>query len=305
MVACFGIRTFIGLASRPPILSCLVPAASGAAASATYFAPPASSASPPIPSTPLSRSLSSINPLAASHYITTVIQRLWSLLHPSCSDVHYEVAQLFCDLRDIDDGTCSATIAEAMLAPQLELRVEAAQRFALLWRLTSELGGNANRPFSSKNLFLMLDSLHDDQPMIRLTGRTWLADSINKAARILDPLLYILLDKATARVNGKYQTMYDARRVVYVFRVLKAIIECDFQLFMKHVIEKPTSKEIVGLNEVHVGGIENTALLHGGLVVQTYIDVLVVTALRFIQGVVPETLATHDFKVDNSVVQVS
>ena len=33
--------------------------------------------------------------------------------------------------------------------------------------------------------------------------------------------------------------MYDARRVVYVFRVLKAIIECDFQLFMKHVTEKP------------------------------------------------------------------
>ena len=57
--------------------------------------------------------------------------------------------------------------------------------------------------------------------------------------RILDPLLAILLDKSTTRVNGTYQTMYDARRVVYVFRVLKAIIECDFQLFMKHVTEKP------------------------------------------------------------------
>jgi hypothetical protein len=42
--------------------------------------------------------------------------------------------------------------------------------------------------------------------------------------RILDPLLAILLDKSTARVNGTYQTMYDARRVVYVFRVLKVII---------------------------------------------------------------------------------
>ena len=59
------------------------------------------------------------------------------------------------------------------------------------------------------------------------------------------------------------------------------------------------------MNEIHVGGIENTALLHGGLVVHSYIDLLVVTALRFIQGVVPDTLATNDFKIDNSVVRVS
>jgi hypothetical protein len=74
---------------------------------------------------------------------------------------------------------------------------------------------------------------------------------------------------------------------------------------MKHVTEKPAAKEIMAMNEIHVGGIENTALLHGGLVVHSYIDLLVVTALRFIQGVVPDTLATLDFKIDNSVVQVS
>ncbi len=117
-------------------------------------------------------------------------------------------------------------------------------------------------------------------------------------------MLAILLDKSTSRVNGQYQALYDARRVVYVFRVLKAIIECDFQLFMKHVVEKLATKEIIGMNEIHVGEIEST-LLHGGLVVSTYIDLLVVTALRFIQGVVPDTLSTADFKVDNSVVQVS
>ncbi len=181
-VSCFGIRTFIGLASRPPILACLstVPVSTVA----TYFTAVSTSLSSSASSVMLRSHSSDISfPASRALHLQTVVQKLWALLHPSCSDVHYEVAQLFGDLREIDDTTCSSVIAEAMLANQLSRRVEAAQRFTLLWRLTSELGGNVHKPFSSKNLFLMLDSLHDEQPMIRLTGRTWLADSINKAER--------------------------------------------------------------------------------------------------------------------------
>jgi len=57
---------------------------------------------------------------------------------------------------------------------------------------------SSERAFSN-SLFLMLDALNDDQPLVRLAGRTWLADSINKLERILDPLLLVLLDPTTAR----------------------------------------------------------------------------------------------------------
>lgn len=293
-IACVGIRTFVGFFAKQhqslhsSTSSLPTPNHNSTTSSLIRFLA--------IPSTSLSLR-------------TTVARRLWQLLQPSCSDVHFEVAQLFSQVREVDEDVCIGVIAEAMLSSHLHHRVDAYQRFSLLWSLTSDLG-TTYRPFPSKNLFLMLDSLHDDQPMIRLTGRTWLADSINKAERILDPLLSILLDRTTIRINNKYQTMYDARRVIYVFKVLKAIIECDFQLFMIHVVEKPVSREIMSLHEAQSNALGGGAFPEGApeflcIIVNNYIDLLVLTALRFIQGVVPETLATRDFEVDNSVVQIA
>ena len=60
----------------------------------------------------------------------------------------------------------------------------------------------------SGNLLLMLDTLSDPQPMIRLAGRTWLADSIHRTDRILDPLFKILLTPETARCNKEYRCEY-------------------------------------------------------------------------------------------------
>jgi hypothetical protein len=70
--------------------------------------------------------------------------------------------------------------------------------------------------------------------------------------RILDPLLVVLLDKSTIRVNNVYQSEYDCRRVLYVFRILESIIECDFRSFMLNVVERPISKEVAALNDKHV-----------------------------------------------------
>jgi hypothetical protein len=70
--------------------------------------------------------------------------------------------------------------------------------------------------------------------------------------RILDPLLVVLLDKSTIRLNNVYQTEYDCRRVLYVFRILESIIECDFRSFMLNVVERPITKDLAALNDKHV-----------------------------------------------------
>jgi len=60
------------------------------------------------------------------------------------------------------------------------------------------------------------------------------------------------LDKTTIRSNAVYLSEYDCRRVLYVFKVLRAIIDCDIRLFMQHVSEtnKPISKDILELNKI-------------------------------------------------------
>jgi hypothetical protein len=153
----------------------------------------------------------------------------------------------------------------------------------------------------------MLDALSDDQPLVRLAGRTWLADSINKVERILDPLLLVLLDPTTARSNNVYQTTYDARRILYILRILRDIIECDFRLFMQHVTEKPISKDIQTLNQKQVVSMLGETSSDSDFLnipIESYIDLLVVTALRFIQGRVMSG-SSSEFASLNSVVQTT
>jgi hypothetical protein len=183
-----------------------------------------------------------------------VALRLWELLSPSLSIVHYQAAGLFSDLRDFAPEVCEEVVSAELITQSLEQRVQGLQRFALLWRLTGELsassvGNSVNSIPFTKNLFQMLDTLNDEQPMAKLAGRTWLADSISKIERILDPLFVVLLDKNTSRSSGFYTVEYDCRRVLYVFKILQWIIECDFRSFMQYVVEKSISKDIVALLE--------------------------------------------------------
>ncbi|EGC34706.1 hypothetical protein DICPUDRAFT_98134 [Dictyostelium purpureum] len=304
----------------------------------------------------MSRSFKNI---ITSEHFNKLSKKLWSLLDPTYSTIHYRVASLFCSLRELNEHAVSVVMADAMLDSDLSNRIEGYQKFALLWRLTGELG-NSSLAFSN-TLFLMLDSLSNDEPVIRLTGHTWLADSISRAERILDPLLKILLDKSTIRFNNLYQSVYDTRRVIYVFKILKTIIECDFKLFIQHVIEKPISKDVIALNDQqamnyrespklhqnYISNQTNSPTLGGGdstyngfknnnqqqqqqqqqnqqhnqqqmeassdflfMPTNSYIDLLIIVALRFIQGQVPTSIASHhngdtkSFVSQNEVVQI-
>jgi len=95
------------------------------------------------------------------------------------SIVHYKSAELFIQLKDANLAVCEDVIAQELLHSSLDQRVQAIQRFALLWRLTAEIGSVVIAPFP-RNLFVMLDTLNDEMPTVRLAGRTWLADAISK-----------------------------------------------------------------------------------------------------------------------------
>ncbi|KAH3759450.1 Protein dopey [Pelomyxa schiedti] len=243
---------------------------------------------------------------ASNTTLKEIVKKLWSLLHHSSSEVHYEVAEIFLSLELICDQLIFDSFSQQMLEGSIQSRVEAYQRFALLWRLTGEVGATQVCDHFSPILFHMLATLHDDNPDIVLTGKTWLADSINRAERILDPIMRVLLDLSTLRKeNCQYEGTYDTKQVLYMLKLLKVIIECDFRVFMEHVTNKTLSKDIAILNVSHStpgGSAGGSDFLF--IPTNNYIDLIIVVAVRFIQGIVPDE-SNKDFLEANAIIQTT
>jgi hypothetical protein len=248
--------------------------------------------------------------------------RLWEYVFApqhqwQMSVVHYKAAALVIELHHLAPEACEDVIAESLLAAASpELKVAHMQRFALLWRLTGEVP-QASHINLGRTLFLMLDSLHDEGPLVRLAGRTWLAESLQRAERVLDPLLLVLLDSSTAMsaLTYQYQHVYDHRRILYVFKVLRAIIECDFRTFVSQTSAKPVSRDLVDkydrqLVQQSSGTVPASVTPRTGTVdvlhapPANYLDLLVVMALRFIAGQ-PPVKAPSEFITRNVDVQTT
>jgi hypothetical protein len=99
-------------------------------------------------------------------------------------------------------------IGESLTDENIELRVDAFQRFALLWHVGREVetkvGINRNLRTFDKSLLKMLDNLLlVESCPLKLLAQSWLLHSFLRGdiSRLLDPLLLMLLDPVTARMS--------------------------------------------------------------------------------------------------------
>jgi hypothetical protein len=171
-----------------------------------------------------------------------IVRRVWDLLDAQHVGAHYSAAEMLLRLQTLPVDHVTPIVLGALRSRGAAARDAAHERFALLWRLAGEIGGAQLAP---ETLLAMLDALVDEQPGVRLTGQSWLADSISHAERILDPLLQRLLAPTSRRVGTVYAEAYNAADVLYVFGKLRLIVECDFQLFMRQMSTKPVNSELV------------------------------------------------------------
>jgi hypothetical protein len=254
-----------------------------------------------------------------AHLLPGVVQRLWRLLEPAFVQVHYTAAESLMRLSTLACDYVTPVVASALTSRDGHEREVAHERFALLWRLSGELGGDER--FSAANLFVMLDSLSDEQPSVRLTGQSWLADSIARVERVLDPLLMTLLAPDTKRARSVYCGEFDTARVLHTFRKLKVIIECDFQLFMRQVLSKSVNADVAHAVALLERGADDDADDNGGddddndggrgasapgssiaEYGRSYLDLLASTAMLFVQG---RTADEHSaqFRERNGIVR--
>lgn len=137
-----------------------------------------------------------------------VARVLWNQLNQETQEHHVTCVELFYRLHCLAPtaSICEDIICHALLDPDKGTRLEALFRFSVLWHLTREIQGSRvtshNRSFD-RSLFVVLDSLTCTDGAISAAAQGWLvrALSLGDVARILEPLLLLLLQPKTQRTS--------------------------------------------------------------------------------------------------------
>ncbi|XP_068403142.1 protein dopey-2 isoform X2 [Eschrichtius robustus] len=137
-----------------------------------------------------------------------VARVLWNQLNKETREHHITCVELFYRLHCLAPtaNICEDIICHALLDPDKGTRLEALFRFSVIWHLTREIQGSRvtshNRSFD-RSLFVVLDSLACTDGAIGATAQGWLvrALSLGDVARILEPVLLLLLQPKTQRTS--------------------------------------------------------------------------------------------------------
>ncbi|KAL0615629.1 Protein dopey-2 [Plecturocebus cupreus] len=137
-----------------------------------------------------------------------VARVLWNQLNKETREHHVTSVELFYRLHCLAPtaNICEDIICHALLDPDKGTRLEALFRFSVIWHLTREIQGSRvtshNRSFD-RSLFVVLDSLACTDGAISAAAQGWLvrALSLGDVARILEPVLLLLLQPKTQRTS--------------------------------------------------------------------------------------------------------
>ncbi|KAM9382684.1 protein DOP1A isoform 2-T2 [Phaethornis superciliosus] len=133
---------------------------------------------------------------------------LWDQLGDGTPQHHQKSVELFYQLHNLvpSSSICEDVISQQLTHRDKKVRMEAHAKFAVLWHLTRDLHINKSPSFGrtfDRSLFLMLDSLNSLDGSTWSVGQAWLNQVLQRhdIARVLEPLLLLLLHPKTQRVS--------------------------------------------------------------------------------------------------------
>ncbi|XP_054990448.1 protein dopey-1 isoform X2 [Sorex araneus] len=133
---------------------------------------------------------------------------LWDQLGDGTPQHHQKSVELFYQLHNLvpSSSTCEDVISQQLTHKDKKIRMEAHAKFAVLWHLTRDLHINKSSSFArsfDRSLFIMLDSLNSLDGSTSSVGQAWLNQVLQRhdIARVLEPLLLLLLHPKTQRVS--------------------------------------------------------------------------------------------------------
>ncbi|XP_031757573.1 protein dopey-1 isoform X2 [Xenopus tropicalis] len=133
---------------------------------------------------------------------------LWEQLGDQTPKHHQRSVELFYQLHSLvpSSSICEDVISQQLTHKDKKIRMEAHGRFAVLWHLTRDLHINKTSSYGrtfDRSLFIMLDSLNSLDGCTSSVAQAWLNQVLQRhdIARVLEPLLLLLLHPKTQRVS--------------------------------------------------------------------------------------------------------
>ncbi|GAA5992102.1 hypothetical protein JCM5350_006348 [Sporobolomyces pararoseus] len=228
------------------------------------------------------------------HLTESLASKLLEYLQPRCSPCYVETVRLLWKVDSLSENRCLESIVSMQLAAQSEtIRLAAFEAFGNLWRFTEDAqlpGVTLRAP-----MFKMLDSLKAEDLSTRRAAEAWMRCSLKSYIRILDPLLFSLLDSRisfraqTIKVSDArlpilvYQRSFDQAQVQHVLDNLLALARFGGQGFiriaksswLKHTLDPALRERVMSC------GVDNL----------TYLDGLITILLRILRADPDDSLA--------------
>ncbi|EMD42316.1 hypothetical protein CERSUDRAFT_102665 [Gelatoporia subvermispora B] len=227
-----------------------------------------------------------IDPRGTAAVITNTLLRY---LRPSWAAYHMRAVSLIWAVEKFSRGRMVESVMSQRLSTQDPDSFQSAcEEFGVLWRLTDDHflpGVQLKVP-----MLIVLDTLKCDDPQVRRMGETWMRCSLKSYLRVLDTLLYDLLDPAIQRspttvniankelLGFSYERSFDQRYVHHVLEVLLSVVRFGGQGFSKICRSTPISRS--SYPEL----VERARTISDALVASTYMDVIMDLLLRFLQS---------------------
>ncbi|KAF7968943.1 hypothetical protein HWV62_28842 [Athelia sp. TMB] len=228
-------------------------------------------------------------------------RKLFKYLRPHCAVYHVRAVNLIWSLETATSGHphTESIISQQMTCSEARDAQQAHEAFGVLWRLT---GFRFKVP-----MLLVLDTLKSDDPSLHRIGETWMRCSLRSYLRVLDPILYDLLDPAirrsptTAKIHGKelsgflYERSFDQRYIQHLLETLLSVVRFGGQGFAK------TARSTAVRRTLHGGLLERIEAV-GSPADASYLDVLIDVLVRFVQTEPTDALTTS-MRATNVLIQ--
>ncbi|KAJ7103154.1 Dopey, N-terminal-domain-containing protein, partial [Mycena belliarum] len=239
--------------------------------------------------------------------MSKMVNRLLKYLRPNFTVYHARSVSLIWSLENATRRShVESILAQTMTSPESRNVQEAYEAFGVLWRLTED---NLLPGFRFKvPMMIVLDTLKNDDPCLRRVGETWMRCSLKSYLRVLDPILFDLLDPSirripnTIKLKGKelqayhYERPFDQRYTNHLLEILLSIIRFGGQGFAKtaRITSIKRSHHAGLIQRVESGGISDPE--------SSYLEVLVEILLRFLQSE-PKPASEAAMQPNNVVIQ--
>ncbi|KAF9011155.1 Dopey, N-terminal-domain-containing protein [Cyathus striatus] len=204
--------------------------------------------------------------------------KLLRYLRPDITAYHVRAVNLIWSLENSTTHShVESILAQSMNSPESRNVQEAYEAFGTLWRLTG-------------SMMIVLDTLKNDDPTLRRIGETWMRCSLKSYLRILDPILFELLDptilrtSTTTKVRGRelqgllYERPFDQHYINYILDLLLHIVRFGGQGFVKTARSSPIKRSH------HPGLIQRVDAANLPDADITYLDVLIEILVKILQS---------------------